>query len=528
MNKLISGPSPFLRSFDPIENLNKMKNISESSDSLKSLDNDMHLSERKLENEMQPTQVSIESTPSVDPEKAENPVPKAIEEFGPDVEFDSGYSWVILFFATVICAFSYGPSGTYGVFLANFLHSKLFPAASTMDFAFVGGLQYGIGLMMSPVCIWLHQHIPDFNFGMPPIATSKSTAISSVVSSPWAILSINSPYKIVIIVGALAQGATYIGASFATKTWQLYLSQGVCSGIGICFVYVTANALIPQWFLKKRGMANGIFTAGAGIGSIIFSQAVQHLIQSAGLPWAQRFVGIFACAMCLISSFFMIDRRALFKRKVRIVSLKLLFRGDIWLALIWGTITMFCLGIDKYTLSPYGVHVGLTKQQASVLTTVLSVGIVVGRPLLGYLADLIGSINAALVSTFFTALFIFAWWIPSTTYSALIGYGFFVGFVFGSFAVGYPPIIASIVDLEDFDTMMSMSFGLIGIVTTFSTPCAIGLTTINGSYLYSQLFTGILNALSIFVLLCSRVIVMRRKNGEKGSFLKLYFKFTKV
>lgn len=432
-----------------------------------------------------------------------------------DIQFDSGYSWVILFFATVICAFSYGPSGTYGVFLANFLTNNLYPGTSRMDFAFIGGLQYGVGFFFTPVCIYLLQNLPTF---------SSSRTTTSVAS----IFSLNSPYKIVIIIGAFCELGAYVGASFSTKKWHLYLSQGVLSGIGICLVYMTANALIPQWFREKRGLANGVFTAGAGLGSIIFSLSVQHLIDSIGLRWAQRYVGIFSCAMCLISSVFMFERKELFRRKVRIFDIKLFCRGDIWLAVVWGTITMFCCSIVKYTFSPYAVSVGLTHVQASILNTVLSVGIIVGRPLLGYLADIIGSINAALVSTILTTIFILAWWIPSHSYGSLIALALFIGAVIGSFAVGFPPIAASVVELEDFDTMISMTWAVIGVSIVFATPCAIGLTTVNNTYVYAQIFTGLLNFVSIFVLLGSRVFVLKRKNGEKGSFLQLYFKFSKV
>lgn len=446
------------------------------------------------------------------------PVADPAAQFDPSVRFDSGYSWTILFFGTVICAFSWGAASAYGVFLANYLKTNRYPGAGSMDFAFIAGLQYGVGLMLSPLPVYLLQHLPTFS-------SSRVQPSGFSVSS---ILSLNSPYKLVIMVGAIAQAGGYIGSSFAKETWQLYLSQGILVAIGNCFVFVTANALIPQWFLKKRGMANGVFTGGAGLGAIIFSLSVQALIDSVSLPWAQRYVGIFCGGMCFVSAFFMFERKQLFRRQVKIVNLRLLVRGDVWLAIVWGTIAMFCCGIVGTVLSSYGVSIGLDHHQSSILTCVLSVGIIVGRPLLGYLADLIGSINAAFVSTIFFTIFILAWWIPKNNYGSLIALSLFMGSVVGSFSVGFPPICASIVELEDFDTMISMSWGIIGAITIFSTPSAIGLTMIDGSYLYSQIFTGALTFISALVLLCSRVFVLRQKNGRTGPFWKLYFAIEKV
>lgn len=437
--------------------------------------------------------------------------------FSPDVQFDSGYSWVILFFATVICAFSWGSASAYGVFLSNFLTTNKYSDASSIDFAFIAGLLYGVGLMMTPLAVYLLQHL----------LVSKETAVHKGARSWVSVFSLNSSYKVVIMIGAACEAGGYIGASFAKEKWQLYLAEGILVAVGTCLVFVAANALIPQWFLHKRGMANGIFTGGAGLGAILFSLSEQALIDSAGLPWAQRYVGILCGGMCFLSSFFMVERKELFRRQVKIFNFKLLIRGDVWLAILWGTITMFCCGIVSNVLSSFAVSIGLDHKQGSILICVLSVGIIVGRPLLGYLGDIIGSVNAAFVSTIFLTIFILAWWIPSHSYGALVALALFLGSVIGSFSVGFPPICASIVELEDFDTMISMSWAIIGGCTIFSTPCAIGLTTIDGSYLYAQIFTGVLVFVSALVLLCSRVFVLRR-NGEKGTFIQLYFRLKKV
>lgn len=453
------------------------------------------------------------STVSVTGDESTSQYDKYRDENGndPEVElaFDQGYAWVILIVGTMINAFSWGASGSYGVFLANYLSTRKYPNTTRMDFAFVGGLQFGIGLSASPVITWGLQYFS---------------------------------YNLFVVIGSFMQVGAYIAVSFATQKWHLYLSQGLLSGLSIAMVFVPANSLLPQWFLHKRGIANGVFTSGAGMGSIIFNLSVQAMVDKIGMQWAQRYVGILCCVMLLICAIFVKERRSLFKRKLKVINFELLARADIWMAIIWGVFTMLCYGIVLYTLAPFAVSIGLTHQQASVLSSLLSAGIIVGRPLLGYLADVIGSINAALLSTFLSTLFILAWWIPSNSYSSLIVLAFFLGAVVSSFSVGFPPICASIVKFEELGSMISMSWAIIGSCNVFSTPIAIGLTTINGSYLYSQIFTGLLFFVSGLILMVTRAIQLRNKemksekclteieieNHKTKPLYKLLFKSAKV
>lgn len=404
------------------------------------------------------------------------------EEEQPEVQFDCGYAWVVLAAGTLINAFSWGASGSFGVFLATFLDTNKYPGATRINFAFVGGLQFGVGLMVSPLVIQVIQ---------------------------------KAPYRLVIILGAFVQAGAYIAASFATQIWHLYLSQGLLNGIGIGMVFVPANATLPLWFVKRRGMANGIFTSGAGMGSILFSLSVQTLIDRVSLPWAQRYVGLMTCGFCLLSGIFIKERKGVYKRKIKPYESSLLHRPDLWIATFWGVITLICYGIVLYTMAPYAVSVGLTHHQGSVLSAVVSTGLVVGRPIMGYVGDIIGSVNVSLVTTLLSATFILAWWIPSKSYGSLIALSFFLGGVCSSFSVGFPPICASLVELEELSAMLSMSWTVIGALGIFSTPIAIGLTTVNGSYLYSQIFTGLLFFVAAVMLVFIRGIQFRIKEKEE-------------
>jgi MFS family permease len=107
-----------------------------------------------------------------------------------------------------------------------------------MDFALIGGLNFSMAMLSAPAV----------------------TAIARKYST-----------KLPMILGVGLLAAEYISASFSKKIRQLYLSQGILIGVGVGFVYVPSIAVLSQWFDKKRSLANGISSAGSGIGGLIFS-----------------------------------------------------------------------------------------------------------------------------------------------------------------------------------------------------------------------------------------------------------------
>lgn len=125
-----------------------------------------------------------------------------------------------------------------GVFLAFYLDNDYYPGAGPLDFAFVGGLSISMALFVSPV------------------ATSTTRLFGT---------------RVTLLIGVALEALALIGASFTHKIWQLFLSQGVCFGFGMGFLFVGSVGVVPQWFSKKRSLANGIGTAGSGIGGMMYS-----------------------------------------------------------------------------------------------------------------------------------------------------------------------------------------------------------------------------------------------------------------
>ncbi|MDH8085358.1 MFS transporter, partial [Klebsiella pneumoniae] len=60
----------------------------------------------------------------------------------------------------------------------------------------------------------------------------------------------------------------------------------------ICLGYSGQSLFLPNWFVKRRGLAVGLAFAGVGIGSIIILPWVQFLIDRSGWRAASWAMGI--------------------------------------------------------------------------------------------------------------------------------------------------------------------------------------------------------------------------------------------
>ena len=85
--------------------------------------------------------------------------------------------------------------------------------------------------------------------------------------------------KVVMELGVILMGAGLLLASTVTQPWHLYVTLGVLVGGGsICLGYTGQSLFLPNWFVRKRGLALSIAFAGVGVGSIVL------------LPWMQAFM----------------------------------------------------------------------------------------------------------------------------------------------------------------------------------------------------------------------------------------------
>jgi MFS family permease len=89
--------------------------------------------------------------------------------------------------------------------------------------------------------------------------------------------------RLVMEMGVVLMAAGLLLAPFIHEPWQLYATLGVLVGGGsICLGYTGQSLFLPNWFVRRRGLAMSIAFAGVGIGSIILLPLGEQAIERWG------------------------------------------------------------------------------------------------------------------------------------------------------------------------------------------------------------------------------------------------------
>jgi MFS family permease len=104
--------------------------------------------------------------------------------------------------------------------------------------------------------------------------------------------------RLVIELGVGTMGIGLLLAALVSQPWQLYATLGVLVGAGGVALGYTGQALfLPNWFVRRRGLAMSIAFSGVGIGSIVLLPALQKFIELAGWRAACVAMGILVLAL---------------------------------------------------------------------------------------------------------------------------------------------------------------------------------------------------------------------------------------
>jgi MFS family permease len=238
-----------------------------------------------------------------------------------------------------------------------------------------------------------------------------------------------------MLIGAAMLSGGFISASFASHIWHLYLSQGALVGLGVGFIYVPSMAILPQWFVRSRSLANGISAAGSGIGGLIFSLATGAMIENIGLEWSLRIIGILTGIANTTAAAFIRDRNAIVRPPQLAFDTKLLCRFDVLLLLSWAFISMLGYITLLFSLSDYALSIGLSRAQATQITAFLNLGTACGRPFIGVASDRLGRIEIAGVLTLVCGLCCLVIWLPSASFGVTVFFALISGAILGVFWV---------------------------------------------------------------------------------------------
>jgi len=89
--------------------------------------------------------------------------------------------------------------------------------------------------------------------------------------------------RVVIEVGVGLMASGLMLAPLVRQPWHLYATLGVLvGGGGNCLGYTGQSLYLPNWFVRRRGLAMSLAFSGVGVGSVVLLPWLQTLIARAG------------------------------------------------------------------------------------------------------------------------------------------------------------------------------------------------------------------------------------------------------
>jgi MFS family permease len=169
-----------------------------------------------------------------------------------------------------------------------FFYGWIIVAATFVTMAIGVNARTAFSLFFPPI-------IDEFGWerGVTAGAFSFGFLVSAAVSPLIGRLMDRAGPRAVMELGVALMAGGLLLAPLTTQPWHLYATIGVMVGSGsVCLGYSGQSLFLPNWFIRRRGLAIGLAFAGVGIGSMTLLPWVQIMIEATGWRTACTAMGI--------------------------------------------------------------------------------------------------------------------------------------------------------------------------------------------------------------------------------------------
>ena len=340
-------------------------------------------------------------------------------------------------------------------------------AAALFIMTIIFGAYHSFGVFFNPV-------LAEFGWARSLIsgAFSLSTLMAGLFGTIMGWVNDKLGPRIVLSICGCIFCVGMVLMSRLTGILQLYLLYGILIGIAIggCFVPLTSTTI--KWFDRRRSMMTGIVTSGIGMGTLIMPPIANWLILNNG--WRLSYI-ILGCALFIfVVPVAQILRRDPYQigqlpygfRKLKILESEPVSAGhnvleaaktrQFWLLFC----AFFCGGFCFYAIvvhvAPHAIVLGLSSTSAATILATLGGMNILGKVVLGTIADRIGNKHIIVLGFVLMAVALF-WLVFSTELLELYLFAIMFGFAMGGVGVSEAPLVASIFGLRSHGSI----FGII-------------------------------------------------------------------
>jgi MFS family permease len=241
--------------------------------------------------------------------------------------------------------------------------------------------------------------------------------------------------RVVASAGMVCISAGLLAASQAQSLSQVVLAQGLLVGLGVALVYTPSIACVQPWFTRRRGLAAGIASAGIGAGTLLVPLLVTAALSL--LPWRQTLMLVAAGTLILgLSGTLLLKRAPAAARppgathapglSLREAVASTRFRWMYLMTLI-GAVPMF---VPFAHVSAAARDQGVPDAAAVGLVGLIGLGSLVGRFVIGALADRLGRPSTLVLATAALGLS-FGLWLLGGGYTVMALFALVMGLSYG-------------------------------------------------------------------------------------------------
>ncbi|TFK52175.1 MFS general substrate transporter [Heliocybe sulcata] len=350
---------------------------------------------------------------------------------------DRGFqAWSFLFGAFLVEAIVWGFPDTFGVFLAAYLNDPRFAKQKSASsvLPLVGNLSSGIMYFDGPI----------------------------VYS-----LAIKYPYlrRPAIFCGTVICFLSLFGASYASKVEQLVILQGVMYAIGGSLVYHPCISYTSEWFVARRGLANGVIYAGTAVGGLVLPLVLPRLLSRYGSQVTLRIVSV--AIICLVLPILPFIKGRLPESRIhgpsaRSMDYSWLKSWIFWWVMLVNTVQAFAYFVPILWLPTFATAMHVSDTNAALALALLNGTAIVARLAVGAMVDRMNPWIIASSTLFCTSVATFVLWgVLSHSLAGLLAYGV----AFGTLASGWSSIWVGFIRpmARDDPRLITTFLGLLGV-----------------------------------------------------------------
>jgi len=114
-----------------------------------------------------------------------------------------------------------------------------------------------------------------------------------------------SPRAVTAIGGAILSLGLFLTSMLGpAHSWLIYLTYGVCAGVGVGFAYSAPLNCIQKWFPHRRGFATGISVCAFGLSTVVLGPLIEMLISRYGVTSTFRILAFTFPIIVIIAALF--------------------------------------------------------------------------------------------------------------------------------------------------------------------------------------------------------------------------------